>query len=95
MKAIVYPIITGIDYCQPAAPIALERASKAQALAALRAAGFRIMTAGGSHDVTTITAEELRGRRGDQPEITRRERDLGHQLPDDAEIICYSIAVYP
>jgi len=95
MKAIVYPIITGDDWCSPATPIPLERDSKAAAIRALRESGYRIMWSGGEHAVLTTTAEELRYSRADTPDVMERERALGYQLPDDAEITKYLITVWP
>jgi hypothetical protein len=95
MKAIVYPVITGKDFCEPDAPLPLDRASKASAVRALRERGYRIMWKGGLFDVMTTTAEELRSSRADTAHVAERERELGYGLPDGAEIVEYAVTVYP
>jgi hypothetical protein len=69
MKAIVYPIITGKDWCEPEPQIPLDRDSKAAATRALRERGYRIMWGGGEHAVLTTTAQELRSSRTDVPDV--------------------------
>jgi hypothetical protein len=95
MKAIVYPIITGDDWYQTAPPIPLDRDSKAAAVRTLRERGYRIMWSGGEHAVLTTTAQELRSSRTDMSDVMERERALGYELPDDAEITKYVITVWP
>ena len=95
MKAIVYPIITGSDWCEPAPPIALDRDSKSEAVRALRKAGYRIMWSGGEHAALTATARELRASQADTPDVMERERALGYELPEEAEITKYLITVWP
>jgi hypothetical protein len=95
MKAIVYPIVTGKDYCEPDPPLPLDRASKAAAVRALHDSGYRVMWVGGLFDVTTTTAEELRDARSDTTRVSERERELGYELPDEAEIVKYLVTVYP
>jgi hypothetical protein len=95
MKAIVYPIITGDDWNQTGLPIPLDRDSKSAAIRALRALGYRIMWSGGEHTVLSTTALALRNSRSDVLALMERERDLGHQLPEDAEITQYCITVWP
>jgi len=95
IRAIVYPVLTGPDLMEPAPPIPLDRDSKAAAIRALRERGYRIMWSGGEHSALTTSAEELRSSRAGTPEVMRQERDLGYQLPDDAEITKYVITVWP
>jgi hypothetical protein len=95
MKAIVYPIITGNDWCETGRPIAIDRDSKAAAIRSLRERGYRIMWRGGLFDVLTTTAQALRDSMPDTPDVMRRERELGYELPDDAEITTYLVTVWP
>jgi len=95
MKAIVYPIVTGKDWCIPAPPIPLDRASKASAIRALRARGYRIMWVGGTFDVQSTTDLQLRTSRHGVAAVAERERELGYALRDGAEIVTYAITVYP
>jgi hypothetical protein len=95
MKAIVYPIITGDDWYQTTPPIPLDRDSKAAATRALRERGYRIMWSGGEHAVLTTTAQDLRNSQTDIHDVMERERALGYELPDDAEITKYCISVWP
>jgi len=95
MKAIVYPIIIGKDFCKPDPPIPLDRATKADAVRALRERGYRIMRQRGLFYATTYTAEKLRYSRADTPEVMEREREVGYALPDGADIVTYAVSVYP
>jgi len=95
MKAIVYPIITGKDWCMPAPPIPLDRASKAAAVRALHAWGYRTMRVGGIFDVQSTTDLKLRTSRHGVAAVAERERELGYALRDGAEIVTYAITVYP
>jgi len=95
MKAIVYPIVTGDDWGQTMPPIPLDRDSKAAAIRALRERGYRIMWSGGTHDILSTTAQELRGSQTDIEAIMVREREIGHALPDDAQITKYLVTVWP
>jgi len=95
MKAIVYPIITGKDWCVPAPPIPLDRASKASAVRALRAWGYRIMRVGGIFDVQSTTDLKLRTSLHGVAAVAKRERELGYALPDGAEIVTYFVSVHP
>jgi len=95
MKAIVYPIITGKDWCVPAPPLPLDRASKAAAIHALHAWGYRIMRVGGIFDVQSTTDLELRTSLHGVAAVAERERELGYLLPDGAEIVKYLVSVYP
>jgi len=61
----------------------------------LRERGYRIMWKGGLFDVMTTTAEELRSSRAGTAHVAERERELGYELPDGAEIVEYSVTVYP
>ena len=96
MKAIVYPVITGTDFSEPAAPIAISADSKEAAIAALQERGYRIMSEqeGGYHTADTITADALRGTRGNDADVMSAARDIGYALADDAEITQYSITVH-
>lgn len=82
-------------WCEPAPPLPLDRDSKSAAIRALRERGYRVMRSGGEHSVLTITAQELRTSRADTDDVLERERALGYQLPDDAEITKYIITVWP
>jgi len=95
MKAIVYPIIADKDFCEPDPPLPLDRASKAAAVRALHEHGYRILWKGGLFDVTTATAEELQASRASTAGVMERERELGYELPDDAEVVKYLVTVYP
>jgi len=95
MKAIVYPIITGKDFCEPDPPLPLDRASKAAAVRALHKRGYRIMWSGGLFDVATTTAEELRDSRESIASVAEQEKELGYELPDGAEVVEYLVTVYP
>jgi len=95
MKAIVYPIITGDDWYQTAPPIPLDRDSKAAAIRALRERGYRIMWSGVEHAVLSTTAQDLRDSRTDIQAVMEREREIGHALPEDAQITKYLITVWP
>jgi len=95
MKAIVYPVITGKDFCEPDAPLPLDRASKAAAVRALHECGYRILWKGGLFDVATTTAEELQDSRSGTANVMERERELGYELPEDAKIVKYLVTVYP
>jgi hypothetical protein len=94
-KAIVYPILTGDDWLNPEPPLPLERDSKAAAIRALRDEGYRIIWSGGLFDVLTTSAQELCCGRGDNPRVISRERAIGSQLPEDAEITKYVVSVWP
>jgi len=95
MKAIVYPIVTGKDWCEPDPPLPLDRASKASAVRALHRRGYRIIWSGGLFDVATTTAEELRDSRESIASVAEQEKELGYELPDGAEIVTYLVTVYP
>jgi hypothetical protein len=97
MKAIAYPIEAGKDYVSPACPpIPLERASKAAAIKAVRAAGYRVMWRGGLHEKNVVTANDLRrSSGGGTADVMEAERRIGYALPDDAEIPAYLITVWP
>jgi hypothetical protein len=95
MKAIVYPIITGKDWCLSAPPIPFDRASKAAAVRALHEHGYRIMWSGGLFDTTTKTDLELRTSLYGVPAVREREREIGYALPDYAEIATYYVSVHP
>jgi hypothetical protein len=94
VKAIVYPVITTKDWCDPAPPIPLDRDSRAAAIRALHSDGYRIMWRGGTFDELTVTAEELRDSRAGDASVWECERDIGYELPDDAEITKYVVTVY-
>jgi len=95
MKAIVYPIITGKNWCVPAPPLPLDRASKEAAVRALRAHGYRIMRVGGIFDVQSTTDLKLRTSRNGIAAVAERERELGYALRDGAKIVTYLVSVYP
>jgi len=95
MQAIVYPIITGKNWCVPAPPLPLDRASKAAAIRALHAWGYRIRWVGGTFDVQSTTDLKLRTSRTGIAAVAERERELGYLLPDGAEIVKYIVSVYP
>ena len=96
MNAIVYPIISGDDWCEPAPPIMIDRASKAAAIRALRERGYRIMWRGGLHEKNIFTAEDLRrSSGGGNAAVMEAERRIGYALPDEAEIDAFVISVWP
>lgn len=95
IKAIVYPIVTGRDYCEAAPPLCLSADSKAAAIRALRAAGYRIMWVGGEIGNVRVRACDLRGTRGGDARVVEAERDIGYALDADAEITAYSVTVWP
>jgi len=96
MKAIAYPLEVGKDYVEPCPPIPIERASKAEAIKAIRRAGYRVMWRGGLHEKNIILAEELRrSSGGGAAHVMEAERRIGYALPDDAKVAVYLISVWP
>jgi hypothetical protein len=95
MRAIVYPIVTGRDWCEPDPPIPLDHESKASAIRALREHGYRIMWRGGCHDIGTITAQNLRDSRVSHGAVRRKEQELARRLSPGEIIRAYSITVWP
>jgi hypothetical protein len=95
IKAVVYPIIAGSERWEQAPPIALDRASKAAAIRALRRYGYRIMWRDGLHQKLSMSLDELRASSIGRDAVARLERQMGGRLPHSGKVALFNITVWP
>jgi hypothetical protein len=91
VKAIVYPIVTGLDYAYAAPPLFIESDSADAAIAALRDEGYRIKRV--THDVRSIARDEVIATRSAFVDVLEKLHEIAREMSDDDTINVYRIAV--